>query len=86
MLIDKQGIAEKMAGYLRRDITLAQLVDWAERAIMDANFQEAEMDALRSVLSRLGLADVRAFGLTWEDCQDLLKQLGYCARVEVMVA
>ena len=33
---------------------------------------------------RLGLADVQAFGLTWEDCASLLKQLGYDARVEIV--
>jgi hypothetical protein len=38
------------------------------------------------VISRLGVADVRAFGLAWEDCEDLLKKLGYAARVEVVAA
>ena len=44
------------------------------------------MTALRSVVSRLGLADVRAFGLTWEDCEQLLGELGYAARVDVVMA
>jgi hypothetical protein len=35
------------------------------------------------VLARLGLADVRAFGLTWDDCEELLRELGYSARVEI---
>jgi hypothetical protein len=30
------------------------------------------------------LADVQAFGLTWEDCANILKQLGYDARVEII--
>lgn len=38
----------------------------------------------RKVVSRLGLADVRAFGLTWEDCEAYLRQLGYSARVEIV--
>jgi hypothetical protein len=29
---------------------------------------------------------VRAFGLTWEDCEQLLRQLGYSARVEIVAA
>jgi hypothetical protein len=29
------------------------------------------------------VADVRAFGLTWEDCENHLDRLGYCTRVEV---
>jgi len=36
-------------------------------------------------VSRLGVADVKAFGLTWEDCEQFLKQLGYSVRVEVTV-
>ena len=34
------------------------------------------------VVSRIGVADVRAFGLTWEDCENLLDRLGYRTRVE----
>ena len=61
-------------------------MDWAENAIMDGEFAEQDISALRSVVSRLGVADVRAFGLTWEDCEQLLRQLGYAARVDVVMA
>jgi hypothetical protein len=54
--------------------------------MMDGDFDEREMDAVRSVVSRLGVADVRAFGLTWDDCQELLQQLGYLARVDIVTA
>ena len=42
------------------------------------------MEALRFVIPRLGLADLRAFGLTLEDCEQLLARLGYRARIEVL--
>jgi len=84
MPITKKIVAEKIEAYLKREITLEQLVDWAETALMDAEFEEEHIAPLRSVVARLGVADVRAFGLTWEDCQDLLGQLGYTARVEVV--
>jgi cobyrinic acid a,c-diamide synthase len=83
MTITKQTVAEKLAAYLRHEITLAQLVDWAENALMEGEFSETDADAVRHVVSRLGVADVRAFGLTWEDCEQLLRRLGYRARVEV---
>lgn len=83
MTITKQTVAEKLAAYLRHKMTLAQLVDWAEQALMEGEFAEADLDAVREVLARLGVADVRAFGLTWEDCEQLLQRLGYRARVEV---
>jgi len=86
MVITKQTVADKIAGYLHHEIALAQLVDWAENAMMDGEFAEQDAAALSAVISRLGVADVRAFGLTWEDCQRLLRQLGYAARVDIVVA
>ena len=57
-------------------------MDWAEIALMDGELDESQTEPLAAVLARLGAADVRVFGLTWEDCEDTLHQLGYAARVE----
>ncbi len=84
MTITKQTAAEKIASYLRHDILLVELVNWAEDAMMDGEFDEHEAAAIANVVSRLGVADVRAFGLTWEDCEQLLRQLGYTARVDIV--
>lgn len=86
MLISKQVVASKIAAYLHHEITLEQLVGWAEDAIMDGDFDNREVETLRWVLARLGVADVRAFGLTWEDCEELLAKLGYSVRVEIVAA
>jgi hypothetical protein len=86
MLITKTIVADKIAAYLHHDITLAQLVDWAERAMMQEKFEENGLAAIRTAVSRLGVADVRAFGLMWEDCEDLLSQLGFSARVSITTA
>jgi hypothetical protein len=86
MVITKQIVADRVAEYLRHEISLAQLVDWAENAIMEAEFNPQEVDVLRAAVVRLGVADVRAFGLTWDDCEALLRSLGYGARVQVVPA
>jgi hypothetical protein len=83
MAITKQAVADKIAAYLHHDITQAQLVDWAENALMEGEFSEEDAAAISAVVSRLGVADVRAFGLTWADCEQLLRQLGFSARVEI---
>lgn len=44
--------------------------------MMEGDFGERDMDGLRTVVSRLGLADVRAFGLEWAGCEQFLQQLG----------
>ena len=85
-MITKQTVADKIAAYLHREISLAQLVDWAEDAMMDGEFADSDIEVLKSVVARLGVADVRAFGLEWEDCEELLKQLGYSARVDIIAA
>ena len=77
MLITKQTVAEKIAAYLRHEISLAQLVDWAETALMEGELAECDPLTVRDALARLGVADVRAFGLTWEDSEQLLRQLGF---------
>ena len=86
MAIRRNDVAEKLADYLHHRLTLAELVDWAENIIMDGDLDEHDLPVLRQVVARLGLADVRAFGLTWEDCEELLRDLGYAARVEVVTA
>jgi hypothetical protein len=85
MTITKQTAAQQIAAYLHHEISLAQLVDWAENALSEGEFAESEMEPLRHVVARLGLADVRTFGLAWEDCEQLLERLGYRARVDVVV-
>ena len=81
--ITPQIVADQIATYLRGQLPLEGLVDWAEQMIMDADFQST---GGRDAVARLGLADVRAFGLTWEDCQRLLGDLGFSARVEIAAA
>lgn len=85
-MITRQTVADKIAAYLHGETSLAQLVDWAESAILDGEFDEQDIEVLQSVLSRLGVADVRAFGLEWSDCEQMLKQLGYSARVDIVTA
>jgi hypothetical protein len=86
MTITKQAVADKIVAYLHHEITLAQLVDWAENVLMDGELAERDAETLSSVIARLGVADVRAFGLAWDDCEALLHQLGFSPRVEVVAA
>jgi hypothetical protein len=53
---------------------------------MDGELAERDAQTVSSVIARLGVADVRAFGLAWEDCEELLQKLGFAPRVEVVAA
>ena len=85
MRITRQIVADRLGAYLRRELSLEELVDWAERQMMDGEF-ESPPGAVRDAVARLGLADVRAFGLTWEDCRQLLNDLGFAAEVRIEAA
>ena len=54
--------------------------------MMDAAFDEKDAATIAAAVARLGVADVRAFGLTWTDCEELLAKLGLSARVEIIAA
>ena len=82
--ITHRVVADKLAAYLQHDLSLAGLVDWAESAMMEGEFEPQQFTAIRDVVARLGVADVRAFGLTWDDCEQLLKRLGYAAHIQIM--
>lgn len=83
MVITRHIVAGKIGDYLHHRLSLRDLVDWAETEMMESDCDTSET---QEVLARLGLADVRAFGLTWEDCQKLLGRLGFSARVEIVTA
>ena len=82
--ITRQAVADKLAAYLRHDISRGDLVAWAESAMMEGEFEQEHFADIRDVVARLGVADVRTFGLTWEDYEQLLSRLGYAARVNIV--
>ncbi|MCY7411379.1 MAG: hypothetical protein LH473_13985 [Chitinophagales bacterium] len=86
MEITKDKAAKKLLSYLQNKISLTRLIDWAENTIMEADFREGEEKTLREVLGKLGLADVREFGLSWEDSEKMMRKLGYKIRVDATAA
>jgi predicted DsbA family dithiol-disulfide isomerase len=82
-MITRHTVAAQLTHYLHQHLTLEEMVDWANQAMMDEEFDDQDFDVLRDIISRLGLSDVREFGLTWDDCLTFLARLGYLVRVEV---
>ncbi len=54
MSIRKQTAARQIAAYLHHEITQAQLVEWAEHGMMEGEFAEGDMEALRGYRMALG--------------------------------
>jgi hypothetical protein len=82
-VITRQTVVDKLAAYLQHELALSTLVTWAETALMEGEFEHKHFVEIRDVVARLGVADVRAFGLTWEDCEQMLQRLGYAAHVHI---
>jgi len=83
-MITRHDLARKLTAYLRHQLSLAEIVAWAEQAMMEGEFDEADFEIVRDVVSRLGLADVNQFSLTWEDWENFLARLGYQVQVQVL--
>lgn len=85
-MITRDSLASQLRDYLQHRVTRTALVNWAEHAMMEEEFEDRDLDTIRDITSRLGLADVREFGLTWEDCEGFLSRLGYRTKVDVVQA
>ena len=85
-MVTREDVVGRLKGYLYHRLGLEELVDWAEEAMREEEFEQGHLEELRNVISHLGLADVRAFGLTWRDCEEMLERLGYRVNIEISQA
>jgi len=84
MVLTRKALADMLIKYINRKIDLKTLVYWAEEMIKEADLESGNFELIREILARIGLADVREFGLTWDDCYDYLHRLGYDVKVELL--
>ena len=82
-MVTKKEIANKLLNYLNNQVMLAELVSWAEDTIQNGDIEEAEPKIIMQMLGRMAAADVKEFGLLWEDCEQIMSQLGYTLKVNV---
>jgi cobyrinic acid a,c-diamide synthase len=81
-MITKQDTAQKIINYLHHHAQLDELVDWAENAIMEQDF---ESETVRNIVAEIGVADMKPFGLQWQDFETMMQQLGYKLKVEAVL-
>lgn len=82
MIVTKQLLAVNLLNYLQHKKSLDDLVDWAENAFMEGIIHEEDLDIVGSILARIGVADVKTFGLTLEDCDEIMRKLGYELKID----
>ena len=83
-MITRQTILDRLNTYLNHQITLPELVDWAETALIEPEIaNDEDIDLLMDILMYLGAADTKGFPLTWELLTNFLERLGGNVRVVV---
>ena len=83
MMVTRKVLANMLIKYINREIDLSSLIDWAEEMMKEADFEDKNFELLRDIVARIGLANVREFGLSWDDCYDYLHRLGFDVKIEV---
>lgn len=80
----RKEIADKLLAYLKHEITLEKLTDWAEQELKNAHYDDDKIHTIRNILAQLGLADVKSFGLEWKDCEIIMEKLGLKLEVNAL--
>lgn len=78
-MITPEVVAGKILDYLNGQLTLTDLVHWAEDAIVtftEANERPVDSDLVWDTLLYVGAADSVDFPMTWEVIRDMLERLG----------
>lgn len=83
-MVTKKVIAEKLPAYLQHNLSLAELIGWAEKKLIQSNYEDDSSHTIRNALARLGIANVKAFGLEYQDCEDIMQKPGYTLQVKAL--
>ncbi len=81
-MIARQMISDQLLNYLNKQITLAELVNWAENCMVTGGFDpDEDVDMLVDIIMYLAAADTPPFPLTWDVCSEFMEQLGIPVKV-----
>lgn len=84
-MITQDVVVEKILAHLNHQITEAELVQWAEDALVKVFESDADIpneEAILDVLTYLGAGDTPGFPLSWSVLSEFLERFGI--RVQVV--
>ncbi|MDX1957855.1 MAG: hypothetical protein SFU98_04740 [Leptospiraceae bacterium] len=85
MILTKDTVKEKILDYLSLKINLKVLVEWCEEQFLYSELEESDFETLSEILSKIGLADVKNFGIEWHEWNEFLLKLGYKVEIQLKV-
>ncbi len=88
-MITQDVVVEKILAHLNHQITEAELVQWAEEALVKVFESDADIpneEAILDVLTYLGAGDTPGFPLSWSVLSEFLERFGVRVQVVTTVA
>ncbi len=80
-VLARNAFLQRVNAYLNQDISLEQLVDWAQTAVDKGQLSQDDESLLRDLVTRAGEPSGDSFGLTLEDLAEFLGRMGHELRV-----
>ena len=82
MNITRQVVSDQLLAYLNQELSLSQLVGWAENTFIDDSLvPDEDIPLLNDILMYLAGADTSQFPLTWHICAEFMAKLGTPVKV-----
>lgn len=78
-MITREQVANKILDYLNGQISLTELVHWAEDAMViftESDQRPAGADTIWDILLYVGAGDTPDFPMTWDVIKEFLERLG----------
>lgn len=63
MKISKDILASKILDFLNKRISVQELANWAETAMIESDYQEEYFDEISNILAKIGVINVKGFEL-----------------------
>mgnify|MGYP005848207375 CR=1 FL=1 len=80
-MVTRAMVRDWLLAYLNGEVEQAALVGWAREVKRGAAVFSRDAEVVNPALARIGLTGVGGYRLTWDDCFNLLEDLGYAPRV-----
>lgn len=80
-MVTIEMVRDWLLAYLNGEIDRTALVEWAREIKLGGRILSEDAEVVGPVLARIGVTGKGTYTLTWEDCVDLLEDLGFAAHV-----
>ncbi len=77
MKIKNRYLANKILDFLNKKIDVDELVNWAENAMIEGDYQDKYFEEISNGLAKIGVINVKGFELSIADYLNILVKLDY---------